>query len=378
MYRLRFVHGLEAVTSRFLVVIDSPPTFLVAGGSIQLSYPVGTQEGRYCAADDWFGAGPGSPQLVCGTRDLWTGFGAFYGYQTVGTGMPTTYGQATNNIPGLQTTSDVSAWGWYIENTTAFPGTRLWMLVSTPTAVLRAYTRPNATAQWTGAYAQLAIDGQASYNLHGRMEGGHAILYIAGGPRILAFNCTTTAYRVVISAPPNTHFRAVAFAPLAEVAASPSNTRTGTPSPSSTASPSGTATVSKTPSQTGSPSNSQGATPSGTMTRSNTPSITPSSTPTNIPARFSAGNMIVLRTDNSSGAIPTTGRYAPVFLDELDPVTGYVVSSLAMPTTQELDGTGGVKNFRCTLPVSVLRLMVARISEATYEYVFFLFTDVVF
>jgi hypothetical protein len=73
----------------------------------------------------------------------------------------------------------------------------------------------------------------------------------------------------------------------------------------------------------------------------------PSATPTNLPARFVPSNVLVARIQNASSLF-VAGRYTPLFLDELDPVSGVVVSTLALPTEQVLNADGSVAQYRCT------------------------------
>ena len=318
-------------------------------GTIQLTYPVGALEARWCGVGPVWTAPGGGPQLVCATRDGWPG-GTYYGLQAIGTGLPTSYFTTTTPIAGLQTTSGQSLWGWAFES-----NLRVWIASSTPQGSVFLYERPTEDVAWTLTGTYLIDSSQASYSLIGRWEGADATrafyLYTCGPTRVIKYNTRTfTAQTLVTAQNSNINFRSVSFAPQGLAPASPSATRTGTSSPSQTAS------ASQTPTNTGSSTPSPSSTGTGglspSITGSNTPSasITASATATPIVAVFRQGNILVLRVANSTALGYIAGRYVPAWIDEIEPVNGYVVNSYPLPTTNGTNPDGSF-NLRCTIPL---------------------------
>ena len=130
-----------------------------------------------------------------------------------------------------------SLWQWAFETPD-----RLWVATSTPAGGVFCYQRAGANASWVQQTAFVIDSTQTLYSLQGRMEGGQFILYSSGSSRVLRANTVTLQVTVLATAPPNTHFRSVQFAPQGLTPATPSATKsnsptnTGTPSSSQTSS----------------------------------------------------------------------------------------------------------------------------------------------
>ena len=202
---------------------------------------------------------------------------------------------------------------------------------------------PTATPVYAGNQVQL---------IHGRMEGGTWVIYVANSARL--FRVVPSAGTVSVIATPGTgyFFYGSAFAPvlasLSEASPSASRTMSISLSSSLTASPSQTATLSlgATPTPSNSPTSSQTTSPTSSVTASLSVGAAPSESPvptvtqTAWVGRFVPQNLLVLRGGTPGGSLTAVAQ--PLALVEYTP-TGGVVSTINVPTMS------WGPNFRCSL-----------------------------
>ncbi|HXQ23355.1 MAG TPA: hypothetical protein VN812_16885, partial [Candidatus Acidoferrales bacterium] len=219
-------------------------------------------------------------------------------FGTVGSGAPTSAGQSITALPGIDTTTDMAknpdgffmtALGGagidtlYVADTK--DGIQKWSLVSGTWNLNNSVSASpdvlyGVTGTVNGTTVTLYATGSGSNNIEGTLYG---LIDSSGFNGMMSGTLTSLA-----TLPPNETFRGVALAPGAP-----------TPGPSPT--------------------------PPATPTKTASPTRTPT------PAAFTAGNIVVYRVGNGSGALHR-GVGFPVFLDEYTP-GGTLVQSVGMPIT---------------------------------------------
>ena len=163
----------------------------------------------------------------------------------------------------------------------------------------------------------------------------------------------TELFTAVAQAPANMQFQSAVFAPQP-----PSSSPTPSFGSSPTASRTGTASV----------SSSGSVPPSATATRSMTATPTSSATPfcappTASPVPFSQGHLVLLRIGDGRTPLAASNIAREAFIDTVDPATGNIVQTIALPTGPAFfNGTGnGVTASGCTFnAVNLINGIISR------------------
>ncbi len=139
------------------------------------------------------------------------------GLATVGSGVPTTTGQTTTPVTGILTTLNLNQFV-LLDRDTGIPGPDT-LYIADESALIRKYSSADGT-NFTekGSVALTSVRG-----LTGAVSGNNAVLYATNGSTLVsltdsaAFNApmTQSAPTVLATAPTNTAFRGIAFAPAA-------------------------------------------------------------------------------------------------------------------------------------------------------------------
>ena len=155
---------------------------------------------------------------------------------TVGTGLPTTAGQTTTNLPGFPTTTGSPNSFFFADLSAAVPGLDT-LYVADDSGLIQKYALVGGN--WTAQGSVVAPS--AARGLTGVVTGTSVTLYVTGDT---AFSTVTdsSGYNVsmtgsvstLATAAGNTAFRGVAFAPVAALTATPTITPTPTVTPTAT------------------------------------------------------------------------------------------------------------------------------------------------
>jgi hypothetical protein len=264
-------------------------------------------------------------------------------------------------LPGVSAAAPATGWGCASD-----PNARQVYVtdsaLGTRPGYIDVFSFSGATNTWVTSPATPSFSlapGMLAFQIVSRADDDGYALYGINGTHLARYIPATGASQVLVALGGGAGFFGVFFPPADDrlAAATPSSTRTGTPTPTQTPTPSGTGTG--TPSQTPTPTASltNGATPSGTASASWTASGTPSPPPTasatatpsaTLPqACWLPQHVIVARADATG--VPAGGA-APLFLEAYDPdaAPGQPPAvSLALPTAVRVDPLTGATHYRC-------------------------------
>ena len=319
-------------------------TALTAATPGSMLFAVGSQGVKGIALGS-FGAAstPVTISTSMSARGSVAAFGRVWGAVIAGTG-------GVGSVPSLTAASQTWAYEAGLSPTFADMGSLafesesvLWVLDYTPTAnaTFWRYEREAATGVW----AVTAQTGPASWIWLGRpftQAGGRGLagvtdatntfhLYYTSHPTapgfaegnfVLRFTPSLGVTEAVAQSCAFTEFRSVAVAPIF---ASPSASVTAPPSSTASATATSSGGISPSTSATATPSPSLSASPSSTGTPSNSPIC---GAPVVSGAPLDPSSVVLVRVGDGRTPLSATNLGAPVYVDELNPVTGALRQSI--------------------------------------------------
>jgi len=334
----------------------------------QVSFPFGISEPRVCTGSLAPGGGAASPYgttLLCTFKDASLQAASWFNYagnmglgSVVGTsadGLPrTTTGTVSTLLANI--TGTPSLWAFVFES-----DLRMWAANSgtagTVISLERASTAP--TDAWAiGAVLPMDVGSlNTIYSLVGRMEGPAFVLYASSAFRIVSYNTLSFRARTLFQST-GSLFRGLTWVPTGGAPASSSVSRTPTQSATGTPSPSQTGSQTGTPSSSATPEPSLGSDPSQSRTETASATLPPSATASPRFNSFQPGNVLILRGGEPDQNV-ASGVLSALYLDEIMPFTGtpdqgYVVQSIPLPSlpglVSPIDGVS--YQARCCMPLT--------------------------
>ena len=249
---------------------------------------------------------------------------------TVGTGLPTTAGQTTTNLPGFPTITGSPNSFFFADLSSAVPGLDT-LYVADDSSLIQKYAL--VSGNWAAQGSVTAPS--AARGLTGVVTGTSVTLYITGDTKFSTvtdssgYNVSMTGtVTTLATAAGNTAFRGVAFAPLLPATPTPTRTPSATVTPTNT--PTTTPTASPTPTNTPTFTHTPTATPTVTPTFTNTPTATATATATPTASATIIGGT-GLTTDLNLSSAPGTGALNATIAGQPIGQAGYILFNYNNP-----------------------------------------------